>query len=53
MADLLVRELLDAGIVGRDTPYDSDPGFNSDGARTARIIADHFGLPSPPLDQER
>jgi len=51
MADLLVRELLDAGIVGRDTPrYDCDPGFNTDGAHTVRIIADHFGLPSPPLD---
>ncbi|WP_406515383.1 hypothetical protein OH809_19105 [Streptomyces sp. NBC_00873] len=50
MADLLVRELLDAGIVGRDTPkYDTDPGFNADGTHTVRIIADHFGLPSPPL----
>ncbi|MCX4789010.1 hypothetical protein OG369_23345 [Streptomyces sp. NBC_01221] len=50
MADLLVRELLDAGIVGRDVPkYDTDPGFNADGAHTVRIIADHFGLPSPPL----
>ncbi|WP_406094097.1 hypothetical protein [Streptomyces sp. NBC_01013] len=44
--DLLVRELLDAGIVGRVTPaYDADPGFNADGAVTMRIIADHFGLP--------
>ncbi|MFE2037452.1 hypothetical protein ACFXBB_30205 [Streptomyces scopuliridis] len=51
MADLLVRELLEAGIVGRDTPgYDTDPGFNADGARTVRIVADRFGLPSPPLD---
>ncbi|WP_326579689.1 hypothetical protein OG539_04265 [Actinacidiphila glaucinigra] len=50
MADLLVRELLDAGIVGRDTPrYDADPAFNADGTHTVRIIADHFGLPSPPL----
>ncbi|TDC74018.1 hypothetical protein [Streptomyces hainanensis] len=50
MADLLVRELLNAGIVGRDTPgYDADPGFNADGAHTVRVIADHFGLPSPPL----
>lgn len=50
-ADLLVRELLDARIVGRDTPeYDTDPGFNADGAHTVRIIADHFGLPTPPLD---
>nr|WP_228867419.1 hypothetical protein [Streptomyces halstedii] len=47
--DLLVRELLDAGIVGRETRYDADPGFNADGAHTLRIIADHFGLPSPPL----
>ncbi|MER5629850.1 hypothetical protein [Streptomyces nitrosporeus] len=48
--DLLVRELLDAGIVGRDTPaYEADPGFNADGALTLRIIADHFRLPSPPL----
>ncbi|MFD6281243.1 hypothetical protein ACFWFI_37625 [Streptomyces sp. NPDC060209] len=48
--DLLVRELLDAGIIGRDTPaYEVDPGFNADGALTTRIIADHFGLPSPPL----
>ncbi|MER6120227.1 hypothetical protein [Streptomyces sp. NPDC001743] len=45
--DLLVRELLDAGIVGRETPaYDADPRFNADGAVTMRIIADHFGLPS-------
>jgi hypothetical protein len=51
MADLLVRELLDAGIVGRDAPkYDTDPCFNAGGAHTVRIIADHFGLPSPPLD---
>ncbi|MFE7239685.1 hypothetical protein [Streptomyces sp. NPDC057580] len=49
-ADLLVRELLDAGIVGRDTPkYDTDPGFNADSTHTVRITADHFGLPSPPL----
>jgi hypothetical protein len=42
--------LPDAGIVGRDTPtYDSDPGFDADGTHTVRIIADHFGLPSPPL----
>jgi hypothetical protein len=48
--DLLVRELLDAGIVGRDTPaYETDPGFNAGGRLTLRIIADHFGLPSPPL----
>ncbi|MGW2183247.1 hypothetical protein ACWCXX_35405 [Streptomyces sp. NPDC001732] len=46
--DLLVRELLDAGIVGRETPaYDIDPGFNVDGAVTMRIIKDHFGLPTP------
>ncbi|KOV69494.1 hypothetical protein ADL00_10970 [Streptomyces sp. AS58] len=49
-ADLLVRELLDAAIVGRDAP---DPGAgpdrNDDGAHTVRIIAAHFGLPSPPL----
>lgn len=45
--DLLVRELLVAGIVGRETPaYDTDPGFNADGALTMRIIADHFGLPA-------
>lgn len=45
--DLLVRELLDAGIIGRETPaYDADPGFNADGAVTMRIIADHFGLPA-------
>ncbi|WP_406453166.1 hypothetical protein OG782_20965 [Streptomyces sp. NBC_00876] len=45
--DLLVRELLDAGIVGRETPlYDADPGFNADGAVTMRIIAEHFGLPA-------
>lgn len=45
--DLLVRELLDAGIVGRGTPaYDADPDFNADGAVTMRIIADHFGLPA-------
>ncbi|MFD9498060.1 hypothetical protein [Streptomyces sp. NPDC060035] len=44
------RELLDARIVGRDTLYDADPGFNADGAHTVRILAGHFGLPSPPLD---
>ncbi|MEU9202135.1 hypothetical protein [Streptomyces sp. NPDC048332] len=45
--DLLVRELLEAGIVGRETPaYEADPGFNDDGAVTMRIIADHFGLPA-------
>ncbi|WP_254667920.1 hypothetical protein [Streptomyces griseus] len=48
--DLLVRELLDAGIIGRDTPaYEADPGFNAGGTLTLRIIADHFALPSPPL----
>ncbi|MFD8828600.1 hypothetical protein ACFV1C_40500 [Streptomyces sp. NPDC059605] len=46
--DLLVRELLDAGIVGRHTPaYDADPGFNADGAVTMRIVMDRFGLPTP------
>ncbi|MDK0521195.1 hypothetical protein [Streptomyces sp. ML-6] len=46
--DLLLRELLNAGIVGRNTPaYDADPGFNADGAVTRRIIMDHFGLPAP------
>ncbi|MFF2327681.1 MULTISPECIES: hypothetical protein [unclassified Streptomyces] len=50
MPDLLIPELLDAGIVGRNTPeYDTDPDFNASGARTVRLIADHFGLPSPPL----
>ncbi|MCX0245214.1 hypothetical protein [Streptomyces drozdowiczii] len=45
--DLLVRELLAAGIVGRETPrYETEPGFNEDGAVTLRIIVDHFGLPS-------
>ncbi|NED13149.1 hypothetical protein [Streptomyces sp. SID9124] len=45
--DLLVRELLAAGIVGRETPrYEEEPGFNADGAVTLRIIADHFGLPA-------
>ncbi|MEU5715743.1 hypothetical protein AB0G71_08115 [Streptomyces sp. NPDC020403] len=48
--DLLVRELLEAGIIGRDTPaYEADPGFNAGGTLTLRIIADHFELPSPPL----
>ncbi|MFI2433524.1 hypothetical protein [Streptomyces sp. NPDC018693] len=52
MADLLVRELLEAGIVGRETPgYDADGGFNADGALTLRIIADHFALPAPPLTE--
>ncbi|MET7366402.1 hypothetical protein ABZS61_11320 [Streptomyces sp. NPDC005566] len=49
-ADMSVRELLEARIVGRGTPYDTDPGFNADGARTVRIIAGRLGLPSPPLD---
>lgn len=45
--DLLVRELLAGGIIGRETPaYEADPGFNADGAVTMRIIADHFGLPA-------
>ncbi|MFI6861986.1 hypothetical protein ACIBKZ_19160 [Streptomyces sp. NPDC050421] len=45
--DLLVRELLAAGIIGREAPaYDADPAFNADGALTMRIIADHFGLPA-------
>ncbi len=44
--DLLIRELLDAGIVGRETPgYDADPSYNADGAVTMRIISEHFGLP--------
>ncbi|WP_327418994.1 hypothetical protein [Streptomyces sp. NBC_01233] len=43
---MLVGELLDAGIVGRDTSlYDADPTFNADGSHTLRIIAAHFGLP--------
>ncbi|WP_344494206.1 hypothetical protein [Streptomyces enissocaesilis] len=49
-ADLLVRESPDAGIVGRDTStYDTGTGSNADGAHTVRIVADRFGLPSPPL----
>ncbi|WP_432136498.1 MULTISPECIES: hypothetical protein [unclassified Streptomyces] len=48
-ADLLVGELLEARIVGRDTPYATDPGFNADGTLTWRIIVDHFALPAPPL----
>ncbi|MEV0094347.1 hypothetical protein [Streptomyces sp. NPDC050738] len=47
--DLLVGELLAAGIVGRETGYDTDPDFNSDGEVTLRIIVEHFQLPSPPL----
>ncbi|MFB8089079.1 hypothetical protein [Streptomyces sp. NPDC055992] len=44
--DLLVRELLAAGIVGRETSrYETEPGFNEDGAVTLRLIADRFGLP--------
>lgn len=45
--DLLIRGLLDAGIVGRETPvYDTDPAYNADGSVTMRIITDHFGLPA-------
>ncbi|MGW2654810.1 hypothetical protein ACWC1D_14325 [Streptomyces sp. NPDC001478] len=44
--DLLVGELLAAGIVGRETPAYADPAFNADGALTLRLIADHFGLPA-------
>lgn len=45
--DLLIRELLVAGIVGRETPvYDADPSYNADGAVTMRIITEHFGLPA-------
>ncbi|MFG2672796.1 hypothetical protein [Streptomyces sp. NPDC048445] len=45
--DLLIRELLAAGIVGRETPvYDADPSYNADGAVTMRIITEHFGLPA-------
>lgn len=48
LADLLVGELLKAGMVGRDTSrYDADPAFNADGSHTLRIIAAHLG---PPLD---
>jgi hypothetical protein len=50
MADHLVREFLEAGLVGRDTPrYTTEPGFNEDGAVTVGILARHFGLPTPPL----
>ncbi|MCX5199206.1 hypothetical protein OOK31_35900 [Streptomyces sp. NBC_00249] len=46
LADVVVRELLDAKIVGRDTTrYDADPTFNADGSHTLRILAAHFGLP--------
>ncbi|WNI23280.1 hypothetical protein [Streptomyces sp. ITFR-16] len=45
--DVLVRELLEAGIVGRETPrYEAEPGFNADGGVTMRIVADYFGLPA-------
>uniref|UniRef100_A0AAU2VQY8 Uncharacterized protein n=1 Tax=Streptomyces sp. NBC_00008 TaxID=2903610 RepID=A0AAU2VQY8_9ACTN len=45
--DLLIRELLAAGIVGRETPvYDADPSYNADGAVTMRIITEYFGLPA-------
>ncbi|WAZ20533.1 hypothetical protein STRCI_001656 [Streptomyces cinnabarinus] len=50
MPDLLVRELLDARIVGRDTSrYDADPDFNADGAHTLSIIAAHYALPTTGL----
>ncbi|MFC9681053.1 hypothetical protein [Streptomyces sp. NPDC056948] len=48
-ADLFIRQFLAQGLVGRTTRYDSEPDFNPDGTHTVRIIADHFGLPSPPL----
>lgn len=45
-ADLLVGELLEAGIVGRNTSrYDADPTFNTDGSHTLRILTAHFELP--------
>ncbi|WP_330240010.1 hypothetical protein [Streptomyces sp. NBC_00525] len=45
--DLLIHELLAAGVIGREIPrYEAEPGFNDDGGVTLRIIADHFGLPS-------
>ncbi|MFJ1900895.1 hypothetical protein [Streptomyces sp. NPDC088115] len=45
--DRLIRELLAAGIVGRETPvYDADPSYNADGSVTMRIITEHFGLPT-------
>jgi hypothetical protein len=46
MADLLLREFLVEGVVGREPP---EPGVNEDGAVTVEILARHFGLPSPPL----
>jgi hypothetical protein len=46
MADLLLREFLAAGLVGRKPP---EPDFNEDGAVTVEVLARHFGLPSPPL----
>lgn len=50
MADHLLREFLEAGLVGRDTPrYTTEPDFNADGAVTVGILARHFGLPTPPL----
>ncbi|MEV5988003.1 hypothetical protein AB0L85_23790 [Streptomyces sp. NPDC052051] len=49
-SDLLTRELLTAGLVGRDAHgYDENPDFNADGHHTIRILTTHFGLPSPPL----
>ncbi|MFH9731337.1 hypothetical protein [Streptomyces sp. NPDC017260] len=50
MPDLLLRELLAAGVVGRETP---EPGFNEDGAVTMELIARHFGLPTPPSQERR
>lgn len=48
--DMLTRQLLAAGIVGRDAHgYAEDPDFNADGLHTVRVIAAQFGLPSPPL----
>lgn len=46
MADLLLREFLAEGVVGREP---QEPGFNDDGAVTVEILARHFGFPAPPL----
>ncbi|WP_039932891.1 hypothetical protein [Streptomyces viridochromogenes] len=51
-ADLFIRQFLEEGLVGRTTRYDSEPGFNADGAETVRIIAEHFGLPAGPLGRD-
>ncbi|MGW0117197.1 hypothetical protein [Streptomyces sp. NPDC003327] len=45
-ADRPLREFLAAGLVGRETRYATEPGFNEDGAVALGVLVRLFGLPS-------